>query len=90
VRSKSAPAFGRQHEHEILDVLQSVKPSDRSKLRYTIAFLSPQRPKIFIIFVFDPDMGQRNRGLSQYYPILNLPSAANYDPSTNTIVPQPP
>ncbi|MGC2242681.1 MAG: hypothetical protein WBA06_03555 [Candidatus Aquilonibacter sp.] len=90
VRSKYAPAFGHQHQREILDSLHSVKPADRGKVRYTIAFMSPQRPKIFIIFFADPDVGARNQGLSQYYPILNLPSAANYDPSTNTIVPQPP
>ena len=78
---KGAPAFAREHSREIRNALRSVAPADRRNVRYTLAYLSAWYPKVFVVFLDSGPPGT-------YYKILNF--KANYDSTTNTIVPQPP
>ena len=86
-RCKNAPAFAREHSKEILAALKSVPSSERSKIRYAMAWLSYAYPRVFVIF---KDIGQpKDSNLTQYYVVLNLPNTA-YDPTTNSVVAEPP
>ncbi|HUN28597.1 MAG TPA: hypothetical protein VMV65_02220 [Alphaproteobacteria bacterium] len=84
--SKSAPAFSKPHRSEIAEALLHASAANKKRLRYTMAYLSSSYPKVFVIFL---DVGQPTQpGLSRYYVIVNMRNG-NYDPKTNTVVPQP-
>ncbi len=85
-QSKSAPAFARDHRHEIAETLRRTTPADRRRLRYTMALTGRGDQRVFVIF---RDIEQpADTTLRQLYVVLNLRNV-NYDPFTNTIVAQP-